>query len=417
MPPRCLFFCPRWGRGEGGGCTATPPSPPSPLFIGVQNTVVAPLPAPFAASQKKWGERPCHLPLFRRFLSIGVQERDCCPVAPPFVCAAEGGRCVASSFLPAVHCLFGRKDAIAALAHSSAHTGGRGEGVSFVPSCALLPFYLGQRRDCRPAACSFVRAGKEGASALFLPSRLPFPVYWEQRRACRPTAHPFVRTGEGRAAVLRPFRLLIPLPIEAKRCDYRPAVYSFVRAGEGVRRTAPLSACLPAHWGKKVRLAPCCPLLCPRRGRGSAVLIPFHLFPCPLGRKSAIVALLSTPLAAPGKRKQPCCPCHLAAAPAIGAQNTVVVPSSVPLSAPGKRRAGVSSAPFRLSFPVYWRQRRDCRPPLAPLSALWEGGGCVTALPARHPLPNGMQNRACPVFATPPSFAGQATAPPPSPSF
>ena len=356
------------------------PFPPLPVHWGARTRL---LPCRPAFCLHRRGGKVCCLLLFAcRPLPIWLQRRDCCPLSIPLPTLVEGER-VCRLSLPA----------------------------------RRSPSYLGQRRDCRPAARSFVRAGKEGASALFLSSRLPFPVYWKQRRDCRPPLALLSAPEKGEQLCCRPFRLLIPLPIEAKRCDYRPAVYSFVRAGEGVRRTAPLSACLPAHWGKKVRLAPCCPLLCPRRGRGSAVLIPFHLFPCPLRRQSAIVAPLSTPLAAPGKRKQPCCPCHLAAAPAIGAQNTVVVPSPVPLSALGKRRAGVSSAPFRLPCPVYWRQRRDCRPPLAPLSALWEGGGCITALPVRHPLPNGMQNRACPVFATPPPFAGQATAPPPSPSF
>lgn len=364
----------------GGATVSSAPFPPLPVHWGARTRL---LPCRPAFCLHRRGGKVCCLLLFAcRPLPIWLQRRDCCPLSIPLPTLVEGER-VCRLSLPA----------------------------------RRSPSYLGQRRDCRPAARSFVRAGKEGASALFLSSRLPFPVYWKQRRDCRPPLALLSAPEKGEQLCCRPFRLLIPLPIEAKRCDYRPAVYSFVRAGEGVRRTAPLSACLPAHWGKKVRLAPCCPLLCPRRGRGSAVLIPFHLFPCPLRRQSAIVAPLSTPLAAPGKRKQPCCPCHLAAAPAIGAQNTVVVPSPVPLSALGKRRAGVSSAPFRLPFPVYWRQRRDCRPPLAPLSALWEGGGCITALPVRHPLPNGMQNRACPVFATPPPFAGQATAPPPSPSF
>ena len=142
LPPRCLFFCPRWGRGEGGGCTATPPSPPSPLFIGVQNTAVAPLPAPFAASQKKWGERPCHLPLFRRFLSIGVQERDCCPAARSFVRAGK-----------------------------------EGASALFLPSRLLFPVYWKQRRDCRPTVHSFARTGEGRAAVLpsFPPTYPPAP--------------------------------------------------------------------------------------------------------------------------------------------------------------------------------------------------------------------------------------------------
>ena len=277
MPPRCLFFCPRWGRGEGGGCTATPPSPPSPLFIGVQNTAVAPLPAPFAASQKKWGERPCHLPLFRRFLSIGVQERDCCPVAPPFVCTAEGGRC--NLLLSACRPLpiwAQRRDCCPSSVPLPTLVEGERVCRLSLPA-RRSPSYLGQRRDCRPAARSFVRAGKEGASALFLSSRLPFPVYWKQRRDCRPTATPLPAPEKGEQLCCRPFRLLIPLPIEVKRCNYRPAVYSFVRAGEGVRRTAPLFACPPAHWGKKVRLPSCCLFFCPRWGGDAPYLSLIHI--------------------------------------------------------------------------------------------------------------------------------------------
>lgn len=169
LPPRCLFFCPRWGRGEGGGCTATPPSPPSPLFIGVQNTAVAPLPAPFATSQKKWGERPCHLPLFRRFLSIGVQERDCCP--RPFLCPHwwKGSGCVVCPFLRAAPLLFGAK--------------------------ARLP-------PCCPLFCPRRERGSERIVSLFPPA---VPCLLEAETRLPPTACPFVRTGEGRAAVLPSF--------------------------------------------------------------------------------------------------------------------------------------------------------------------------------------------------------------------
>ena len=329
--------------------------------------------APFPPLPVHWGART-------RLLSC----------RPAFCLHRRGEEGVTFSFLPAVYCLFGCKGAIAALCPFLCPHWWKGSGCVVCPFLRAAPLLIwgkGAIAALLPALLS-AQGKRERAHCFSLPACCSLSIGSRDAIAA-PQPTPLPAPEKGEQLCCRPFRLLIPLPIEVKRCNYRPAVYSFVRAGEGVRRTAPLSTCPPAHWGKKVRLPPCCPLLCPRRGRGSAVLIPFHLFPCPLGRQSAIVAPLSTPLAAPGKRKQPCCPCHLAAAPAIGAQNTVVVPSSVPLSALGKRRAGVSSAPFRLPFPVYWRQRRDCRPPFAPLSALWEGAIVLPPFPLAIPCQMG----------------------------
>lgn len=180
LPPRCLFFCPRWGRGEGGGCTATPPSPPSPLFIGVQNTAVAPLPAPFAASQKKWGERPCHLPLFRRFLSIGVQERDCCPVALPFVCTAEGGRC-----------------------------------NLLLSACRPLPIWV-QRRDCcpRPFLCPH---WWKGSGCVVCPFLRAAPLLFGAKARLLPCCPLFCPRGErGSERIVSPFPPAVPCLLEAE---------------------------------------------------------------------------------------------------------------------------------------------------------------------------------------------------------
>lgn len=227
---------------------------------------------------------------------------------------------------------------------------------------------------------------------------------------------------------------------------------AFFSTGRGAA-ASPAHFCPPpsVYWGAKARLPPRCLFFCPRWGRGAPYCAPFHLPPCPLGQKGATTALLPTPLSTQGKGER----CTYSFPPfplPIGAPKRDRRSSIHSSGCAGKEETAVLSVPSGRS-PCHWGAEHGCRPvicsfirageeesgcvicPFPPaIPCLLEaearlpptvrpfvrtvgGGDCVTALPARHPLPNGMQNRACPVFATPPPFAGQATAPPPSPSF
>lgn len=204
-PPSCLLGCKgaiaaplsillsALGKGRRRRLYCHPSLPAVPPVHRSAKYGCRPVARPFCRIAEKMGERPCHLPLFRRFLSIGVQERDCCPVALPFVCTAEGGRCVASSFLPAVHCLFGCKGAIAALCPFLCPHWWKGSGCVVCPFlraaplliwgkgaiAALLPALLSargkrERAHCfsLPACCS-LSIGSRDAIAAPLPPLCP----------------------------------------------------------------------------------------------------------------------------------------------------------------------------------------------------------------------------------------------------